>query len=373
MPRAARTAQIGILCLTIAVVTYLVLDRGKSRGIATRTLPDIPAQMLPRKAESPPQAPNLAVPDEPHHGDTVSAVASQDIAVRPSPTALHESPFEATLALAHHVADRVHMALRDANRFPELTACGQTSLECEEWLAKALAALLTWPLHDALFHDAYGLAALEATHGPEVVQDLLHQQIEDAYATADAPVDRIVALALLASRPYPDTRPLPSVRFAELASRPAPEAMLLLEHYERAPIDEPEVVRAIGSVATEVSMAPEVRFAAVRALGFAHTATGLEEAVALLDADGLLTRDVALSIVAPALARCSLACVPALVDLARSENPAARLATLVGVARLEPDIREQLVEQIMPSLTAHGALTREEHEQLAYLVHMTTH
>ena len=120
-------------------------------------------------------------------------------------------------------------------------------------------------------------------------------------------------------------------------------------------------------------MVPEVRLAAVKALGFAHTASGLEEAVALLDDDGLLTRDVALSIIAPALARCSLACVPALVDLARRENPAARLAALVGVARSERETKEHFVEQIMPQLMAHGALTREEHEQLTYLVHTTTH
>jgi hypothetical protein len=110
-----------------------------------------------------------------------------------------------------------------------------------------------------------------------------------------------------------------------------------------------------------------------KALGFAHTATELEEAVALLDADGLLTRAVALSVVAPALARCSLAYGPALVDLARRENPGARLAALVGAARSEPETREHFVDQVMRSLMAHGALTREEHEQLAYLVHITTH
>jgi hypothetical protein len=280
---------------------------------------------------------------------------------------LSRTPRDLTREASRRASETLRGALLDEERFPELAACVADGGECDALESKALAAVLTWPLRDDLFRGAYGLAQLEQAWGRDALLDHLIEEVEEAYSRSVEPADRIAALALLDAMQVAEAPPLGAAVYAGLASRPAPEAALLVAQYERAPLGDDAVVDEIWALATEAGVDRELRLRAVRALGFRETAAGLESATEYLDEDGLLTRDVALSVVAPALVRCSSACAPQLETLASGENPAGRLAALAAVARWDPRTQAQVLDAVTVALEQHAALTREESDQLDYL------
>ncbi len=283
-----------------------------------------------------------------------------------------KSSYQVMRELTTRAVQSFHDALADEERFSELRLCRVAEGDCREIEGDALAAVLAWPFRDELFNDVQGLAELREAYGSSELERLLHEEIDEAYSRSPDAVERIVALALLESRQSSDPRPLRPGVFSDLSERPAAEAMLLLTHYERAPVHDMGVVQSIARIASEPSVEPELRRRALRSLGFAETAQELGRAIELFEADGLLTRQSALTTVAPALARCGIACGYEFEALARGQNPAGRLAALWAAARLDAAIRDLVVDGIAEALGGHESLTHEEHDQLAYLDRVTS-
>lgn len=288
-------------------------------------------------------------------------------AERSEPLDLSRTPRDLTREASRRASETLRGALLDERRFPELAACVAAGEECDALESKALAAVLAWPLRDDLFRGAYGLAQLEQAWGRNALLDHLIEEVEEAYSRSAEPADRIAALALLDAMQAAEVRPLNAAVYRGLTGRPAPEAALLVAQYERAPLGDEAVADEIWALATEPGADRDLRLRATRALGFRETARDLESATEYLDEDGLLTRDVALSVVAPALVRCGSACAPQLETLASGENAAGRLAALAAVARWKPSTQARVFDEVTVALEQHGALSREERDQLDYL------
>ncbi len=354
------TALIGSVLLAATVAAYLLIDT------QTTSEPTTPTQVAPATAPAP-IAPVPPVEQEPEPDPMVILVEANRTEARHDLADPEKSPFQVTTELATRAVRSFHDALADEKRFEELRDCRVAEGDCQKIESDALAAVLTWPLRDELFNDAYGLGELNTAYGPRELEDLLHEQIEEAYSRSDDPAERIVALALLQSRQFSDPQPLSPAVFDHLSDRSTPETMLLLDHYERAPVHTPAIIDHIAQVASEPSADPELRGRALRSLGFAETTEEFGQALELFDEDGLLTRKTALSTVVPALARCGLACLHDFDTLARGENPAGRLAALFAASRMDPALRDSVLGGVVQALDLHESLTHEERDQLAYL------
>jgi hypothetical protein len=158
------------------------------------------------------------------------------------PLDLSRTPRDLTREASRRASEALRGALLDEERFPELAACVAAGEECDALESKALAAVLTWPLHDDLFRGVYGLAQLEQAWGRDALLDHLIEEVEEASSRSEEPADRIAALALLDAMQATEAPPLGAAVYARLGSRPAPEAALLVAQYERAPLGDDAVV-----------------------------------------------------------------------------------------------------------------------------------
>lgn len=317
---------------------------------------------------------DLGAPPSPaaHRYPEASDSATRNGNVRSTPPARRLDPSltprEVTRAVTGFAAATIREAMRDETRFADLAACRQAGDDCAVLEAEALAAVLAWPLRDELFRGSYGLEGFAADWGRDTLRERLAESVEDAYARNRDRAERVATLALLQAVDVASPRPLDATVYAGLAERAPAEAGLLLEQFERAPLDAKPVLDEIWVLATDSEVPPALRVRAVRTLGIAAAPADLGRAIQLLDEDGLLNREAALASVAPALVRCGAPCADELAPLARSENPAARLAALTAVGRLGPaPLRARLLEQIRVAFQGHERLNALERDQLAYL------
>ncbi|MDJ0848636.1 MAG: hypothetical protein QNK04_09685 [Myxococcota bacterium] len=353
------------------VALGVVVAAAAASGLWRLAPPEEPSRVTPRDVAAPVQ-PAAAVAEHASvaAGDDETCAADEaraELAERLDATL---TPRETVRRVSGFASDTVRGALADEARFPDLASCRASAASgsaCAQLEAEALAAVLTWPLRDQVFRDTYHLARLEDEWGRDLLRERLVEAVEDAYATEQDAAARLAALALLEAVEAPDPRPLDPSVYAALAERPAAEAGMLLDQFERAPVGTDRVQDEIFALATGAHVAPALRLRAVESLALAAAPGDLADAIDYLDEDGLLDREAALTRVAPALVRCGAACADQLDALARSENPAARLAALTAVARLEPDLRAQVLEQLVVAFEERGDLDALERDQLAYL------
>ena len=273
--------------------------------------------------------------------------------------------------IAHTVTQQalesIDTALADEERFAELNACRQTGTDCETQRLAALTAILTWPLHDDLFNDRYGLDQIAKTYGAEVLHQALRQQVENAYADQQDTSQRLLALSLLNNRPSSDPIPLSAFVYSDLQEATPAEANLLLQQFQHAPVYDELAIDAVWDLASDVSIDRLTRLNAAKALGFAGLADEFAQTIMLMDAEDLLTPETIRTAITPALSACHIDCTPVLADLVVSHNSALRLAALSAATRLESQDRKYALAHMLAALGDGTQLTLQEQDQLDYL------
>jgi hypothetical protein len=198
----------------------------------------------------------------------------------------------------------------------------------------------------------------------------VYETLAEVCAWSTDPEERAVALVLLEAMTTTGAapHPLPRAAYSGLQAKPSPEVDLLLFHFTQAPVLDTAVTDDIQSLTLDDSMPPQTRKFALRAHGHAATATQFHHAVGAWASAGLLSRDVVMDTVTPALAQCGVACTEAVRALIARPEPEARLAVYWALPGMDEHSRQTLLDFVIASLPPEEQWSFEERDQLAYLI-----
>jgi hypothetical protein len=259
-------------------------------------------------------------------------------------------------ALLDTVAARIQQALSALPDAADLQRCAP-------FMTPACRAQLSAALYEAL--DGSVVPAIEQR---EI--DLEQLDPSDSAAALDAimarlerstdPRERVAALVLLERASQLKAGPLPSGAFRGLGERTVIEAQLLLTYGEYATLPDEDAVREVAALAAAQGGDTRAQGAALNALAHRH-APELISVVRALQAAHVPEWTGWSEVVAPALARCGMACAHESVQVVAAAPDPARLAAQI-LRRCPPPEHAELLARLAPALPEHAQSQGEQAE-----------
>jgi hypothetical protein len=224
--------------------------------------------------------------------------------------------------------------------------------DCKPLSAPACRGLLSDALYEVLgqyVEPAIELSQIDLAQLDRAESAAIRMAAVDRIAQSADPIDRVSALVLLDRAAQLEAGPLPDAAFVALADKPVVEAQLLLTYSRHGGLPSAAVVAEVAALAGGADVDMRVQGPALATLARPETAAELNAAVRALADNRPPDWSGWNDHVAPALARCGMACAERSVEIvARAHDPVPIASHIVR--RSQPADRRALLDRLAPAL-----------------------
>jgi hypothetical protein len=247
--------------------------------------------------------------------------------------------------LVDQIAARIRTELANAPGFAALQRCTPIdSRACTDQLSAALYDVLGRDVEPAIDRGESDLLQRHRAQSAAIVASALQP-----LAQARDPIDRVAALVLL-ERASLEPAQLPLEAFAELDQKPVVEAQLLLAYSQHLGLPEGDALEQVAALAAGADVDARVQGAALAALARGESADELNEAVRTLGEQHPASWSGWSDMVAPALARCGIACIERTAQIVAEAADPGALAIQI-LRRTDAAQRAFMLDELVPSLS----------------------